>query len=174
MFKSALTMLVAVLLLSGQGGIAQAANDSGERIQAFDFGYNGAPHGNREAGAYPVSFTNLQSPATDPFGFHEILFVRITAGHRGATKQQLIAALDAASAVFAANGNPFCSTCFFDYFAGGAFGPPGTTSTSIGPDFSTPGPVQLLRGDYAYFCGVTEADGTPHYKLGMLGTFKAK
>ena len=173
MVKRALTVVVAVLLLSGQGGLAQAANDSGEQIQAFDFGYNGAPHGDREAGAYPVSFTNLQSPVSDPFGFHEILFVRITAGHLGANKKELIAALDAANAVFAGGGNPFCSTCFFDYFAGGAFSPPGTTSTSVGPDFS-PGPVQLLGGDYAYFCAVTEADGTPHYKLGMLGTFKAK
>jgi hypothetical protein len=111
---------------------------------------------------------------TDPFGFHEILFVRITDAHRGATKKQLFAALDAASAIFATGGNPFCATCFFDYFAGGAFGPPGTTTTSIGPDFFTPGPVQLLGGNYAYFCAVTEADGTPHYKLGMLGTFKAK
>jgi hypothetical protein len=165
MVKRALTVLVAALLLSGQGGIAQAANDSGEQIQAFDFGYNGAPHGDREAGAYPVSFTNRESAVTDPTGFHEIFFARIAAVHRGATKQQIIAAIDAHDA---------CpSGCFFDYLAGAAFGAPGTTTTSVGPDFS-PGPVQLLRGNYAYFCAVTEADGTPHYKLGMLGTFKAK
>lgn len=174
MVRRLFTVLVALLLLTGQGGVVQAANDSGEAIRAFDFGYSGAPHGDREAGAYPVAFTNLQSPLTDPTGFHEILFVRMTATHREATKNEIIAALDAATAIFAGGGNPFCATCFFDYFAGGAFSPPGATTTSVGPDFVTPGPVQLLGGNYAYFCAVTEPDGTPHYKLGMLGTFKAK
>ena len=163
MVKRALTVLVAALLLSGQGGIARAGGKAdGWEITAFDFAYKGEPHGNRNAGPQPVEFTNTE---TDPTGFHEILFVRIALPYQGAQKQQIIAAIDRVD---------FCpSGCFFDYLAGAAFGPPGTTTTSLGPDFS-PGPVQLLPGRYAYFCAVREADGTPHYKLGMFGTFVAR
>jgi hypothetical protein len=166
MAKRGFALLLGLLLLSGQGGIASAGNNiDGEEIRAFDFDYEGAPQGDREAGAYPVMFTNTTSPITDPAGFHEILFVRIAAAHRGATKQQIIAAIDA---------RDLCpSGCFFDYIAGGAFGPPGSTTPGVGPDFK-PGPVQLLPGRYVYFCAVPESDGTRHYNLGMIGTFRAR
>lgn len=154
MVKRALTVLVAVLLLSGQGGIASAA--SREEITAFDFGFKGEPHGNRDAGPYSFVFTNIGA------AFHVIIFVRIAPAYEGATKKQIIAAIDAMD---------FCpSGCFFDYLAGGASGDPGTTTPSFGPDF-TPGPVQLLSGRYAYFCPVHEADGTAHYNEKMFGTF---
>lgn len=165
MVKRALTVLVAVLLLSGQGGIASAA--SREEITAFDFGFKGEPHGNRDAGPYSFVFTNIGA------AFHVIIFVRIAPAHEGATKKQILAAIDAADAIIEAGGNPICGTCFFDYIAGGAFAAPGTTTTSVGPLF-TPGPVQLLSGRYAYFCTVHEADGTAHYNEKMFGTFVAR
>lgn len=164
MVKRALTVLVAVLLLGGQGGIARAENRGD--ITAFDFAFKGEPHGNREAGPYSFAFTNTE---TDLTGFHLIIFVRIAPAHERATKKEIIAAIDAA-------GGPegICPTCFFDHIAGGAFGPPASTTPSVGPDLFTPGPVQLLSGRYAYFCPVHEADGTAHYKLGMFGTFVAR
>ncbi len=163
--RRALLALTTIFALSFGQGASTATADSnidGEEIRAFDFGYNGAPQGDREAAPYSVVFTNTEK---DPFGFHEIIFVRIARAHQRASKKDIIAAIDRID---------FCpSGCFFDYIAGGAFAPAGTTTTSVGPNFQ-PGPVLLLRGRYAYFCGVTEADGTPHYKLGMFGTFWAK
>src|SRR3979411_1927198 len=164
MRKSLLAFVIALSMGFGQAATMATApsNIDGEEIRAFDFGYNGAPQGDREAGPYSVVFTNTEK---DPLGFHEILFVRIAPANQRATKKRIIAAIDA---------QDLCPTgCFFDYIAGGAFGPPGTTTTSVGPNF-TPGPVLLLRGRYAYLCGVTEADGTPHYQLAMFGTFWAQ
>jgi len=161
MVKRALTVLVAALLLSGQGGIARANdNADGWQITAFDFGYKGEPHGNREAGPHSFVFTNIS-----PTDFHVIIFVRIAPAHEGATKKEIIAAIDAAGAIIAAGGNPVCATCFFDYIAGGAGGAPLSTA---------PGFASLLPGRYAYFCPVPEPDGTPHYQMGMFGTFVAR
>ena len=176
MLKSLLAFVIALLMGFGQAAnVATASsNIDGEEIRAFDFGYNGAPQGDRQSGPYSVVFTNTQSPITDPYGFHEIIFVRLGAGHQRASKAQIIVQLDLVLAAFGRGENPICPTCFFDYVAGAAFGGPGTTTTSVGPDFMTPGPVLLLRGRYAYLCAIPELDGTPHYKLGMLGTFWAK
>jgi hypothetical protein len=167
MKRSLLAFALALFMGFGQASTVATANSNidGEEIRAFDFGYNGAPQGDRNAGPYAVVFTNVQSPITDPGGFHEIIMVRIAASHVRATKKEILAAIDAHDA---------CPRgCFFDYIAGAAFGPPGTTTTSFGPDFN-PGPMILLRGRYAYFCAVPELDGTPHYRLGMFGTFWAK
>ena len=94
---------------------------------------------------------------TNGVDFHEILFIRLAASRVGASKKQIVAALDA---------QDFCpSGCFFDYIGGGAFGGPKTTSRSVGPDFQ-PGPVLLLKGRHVYVCFVTEDDGTPHTSSG--------
>jgi hypothetical protein len=88
------------------------------------------------------------------------VFVRIASSHAGATDAEIIAAIDKGPVV------SLCPTgCFFDYFAGAAFSRPGTTTTGF---------AQLRVGRYAYFCPVHEEDGTPHYKLGMFGTFHAR
>jgi hypothetical protein len=166
MKRSVLAFAIALFIAVGQAATAAAAsgNIDGEEIRGFDFGYEGAPQGDREAGAFRVVFTNLQSPITDPGGFHEIIVVRIAAAHRSATKKQIIAAIAA---------QDFCASgCFFDYLAGAAFAAPGATSGSVGPKFM-PGPMILLPGRYAYFCAIPE-NGTPHFQLGMFGTFWAK
>ena len=171
MKKSLLAFVIALSMGFGQAATVATAssNIDGEEIRAFDFGYSGAPQGDREAGPYSVVFTN-----TSRTDFHIIFFVRLGPGHQGARKAEIIHQLDLAGEVISHHGNPFCPTCFFDYFAGGAFAPPRTTTTSVGPDLATPGPVLLLRGRYVYLCPVTEPDGMPHYKMGMYGTFWAK
>lgn len=164
MKKSLLAFVVALSIGFGQAATVATAS-SGEEITAFDFGFKGEPHGNRDAGPYSFVFTN-----TGPAAFHVIIFVRIAPAHEGATKKEIIAAIDAA-------GGPeaICPTCFFDYIAGGAFAPPGFTTPSVGPDLLTPGPVRLLLpGRYAYFCPVHESDGTAHYDEKMFGTFRVR
>jgi hypothetical protein len=163
MKRSVLAILVVLAFGFGQSGTIAASEINGEEIRAFDFGFSGAPQGDREAGPYSFSFTNTS--VTD---FHVILFVRIAPSHRGATDAEILAAIDKGPAV------SLCPTgCFFNQLAGGAAGPPGSTTTSVGPNFQ-PGPAQLLPGRYAYFCPVPEENGTPHYRLGMFGTFFAK
>lgn len=103
---------------------------------------------------------------TGPAAFHVIIFVRIAPAHEGATKKEIIVALDAGPAGVCLSG------CFFDYIAGGAFAAPGTPATYAGPNLG-PGTPELLPGRYAYFCPVP-TDGTPHYELKMFGTFRAE
>ncbi|HEY8760009.1 MAG TPA: hypothetical protein VIP52_03780 [Candidatus Dormibacteraeota bacterium] len=73
----------------------------------------------------------------------------------GATKAETIAAADRFD---------FCpSGCFFNEIAGAAFADASTTSL---------GQATFSKGRYAYFCFITEPDGTPHYHLGMFGFVK--
>jgi hypothetical protein len=171
MKKAVVAFVIALAMGLGQAATVATAssNIDGEEIRAFDFGFSGAPEGDREAGPYSVVFTN-----TDPTGFHVILFARISSANQRASKAQIIHQLDLAGEILMRHGNPICPTCFFDQIAGGAFAPPGATTPSFGPDLRTPGPVLLLGGRYVYFCPVTEPDGSIHYKLGMFGTFWAK
>lgn len=168
MKKSLLAFVVALSMGFGQAATVATAssNIDGEEIRAFDFDYKRAPHGQRQAGEYSFVFTNT-GPA-----FHVIIFVRLGPSDGRASKAQIITQIDLAGEAFMRGENPICPTCFFDYMAGGAAGPVGTTTPSFGPT-GAPGPVLLLPGRYAYFCPVLEA-GTPHYKLKMFDTFWAK
>ena len=86
---------------------------------------------------------------------HLIEFIRLAPGHEDATKAETIAAADRFD---------FCpSGCFFSQDAGGAFADPSSTAT---------GQATFTQGRYAYFCFITEPDGTPHYHLGMFGFVK--
>jgi hypothetical protein len=155
MKRTLLAFSAALLLLVGQGAsAARAADVDGEEIRAFNYGFSGAPQGDREAGPYTFVYTNTSRTG------HPIIFVRIAPGHVWATDAEIIAAIDKGPAV------SLCpSGCFFDAFAGSAFsGPFGTTT----------GRAILFPGRYAYFCPVREPDGTPHYRIGMFGTFHAK
>jgi hypothetical protein len=156
MKTSWLAFVVVLCMGFGQAAtVATASSDiTGEEIRAFDFGYNGAPQGDREAGPYGFTFTN-----TDPTGAHEIIIVRMASANVGATNAKILAAIDKGPTSLCPTG------CFFDAFGGFAF---------TGPLSTTPGFGFLSPGRYAYFCAVPEADGTRHYKLGMFGTFWAK
>ncbi len=88
---------------------------------------------------------------------HEFVAFNLGSSCAGMTKAQAIALLDQGHAAFR-------TACPDAAFEGAAFAPP------LQQDRET---FNIAPGRTIYVCQITEPDGTPHYKLGMLGFFTA-
>ena len=142
---------MATMVATSSVGLAADKDHDTRTITAQDFHFGNVPK-SVEAGTFNFTFKNKT-----PDSPHLIEFVKIASNEaEDATLKEAIAAADK---------QDLCPKgCFFNQDAGGAFADPSTTV----PGASVP----LSKGKYAYFCFITEADGTPHYHLGMAGLLK--
>lgn len=122
-------------------------------VVAADYNFSGVPK-KLPVGEYRVQFYNVSD---EPH-----VFVAVNLGARCSGKVSTIA--DAKSFLDRIDGEEkFARECpggslAADIFAKG-FG-------------SSRGPLQLEAGRTLYFCPIPTDDGTPHYKLGMIGFIK--
>ena len=146
----ALAACMATMVATSSIGLAADKDHDKRTITAQDFHFGNVPK-SVEAGTFNFTFKNKT-----PDSPHVIAFARIASNEaRDATTKDVIAAVDA---------QDVCPKgCFFSQFGDVVFADPSTT---------VPGQAHLSKGTWGYVCFITEADGTPHYHLGMVGLLK--
>lgn len=131
-------------------------------VVARDYRFSGVPT-SLTAGPRQVKFINVSKDE-----FHLFLSADLGPTCGSYTKAQAIEVLDKVGAVADSGGDPeaaFGALCPGGSLDGQAGAPPGGRDTE-GFDFNP--------GRHLYFCPITTENGTPHYKLGMIGFLNAK